>query len=59
MQTLVIFYKEDRRVVATFRLENAVVGAEALLNPSMSYLFTFKTDVFYYNDIGEVFVKEL
>lgn len=59
MQTLVIFYKEDKRVVATFKLENAVFGAQALLPPSMSYLFTFTADIFRYNDKGEVFVKEL
>lgn len=59
MQTLVLYYKDDRRVVATFRFENAVVGAEVLAVPGMDYLFTFKKDIFYYDQKGNVFVKEV
>lgn len=58
-QTLVVFHKENRRVIATFRLDDTVFGARALVNPGIGYLFTFKTDIFYYNEKGEVFVKEL
>lgn len=59
IQTLVLFYKEDRRVVATFRFQNAVVGAEVLATPGMAYLFTFENNIFYHNSKGETFVRNI
>ena len=59
MQTLVVFKKENRQVVATFRMENIVTGMKALLNPEYDYAMTSKPskDIFREDSHGNLYLK--
>jgi hypothetical protein len=59
MQILVVFQKDDRKVIATFELNTIITEMNVLVIPGVSYLVAAKKDIFYTAPNGEVFVKEI
>jgi hypothetical protein len=57
MQTLVVFQKSDRKLIATFEFNTIVTEMKALVIPGISYLVSSKKNIFYTAPSGEVFVK--
>ena len=59
MQILVVFKNDTREVIATFELNTIVTDMKVLVIPGVSYLISFKRDIFYITSNGKVFVKEV
>lgn len=59
MQILVVFKKDTREVIATFELNTIVTDMNVLVVPGVSYLMSFKRDIFRTDPNGKVFVKEI
>lgn len=59
MQILVVFKKDTREVIATFELNTVITNMNALVIPGVSYLMSFKRDIFRTDSKGRVFVKEV
>lgn len=57
MQILVVYKKSSRQVVATFEFSNFVTEMNALLDSELTYLVSFKKDIFYTTPNGCVYVK--
>lgn len=58
MQTLVIYNREDRKLIATFKLNTIVTEMGALVVPGVAYLMTLNDDIFYKGTDGQFYVKE-
>ena len=59
IQNLVIFRKEDRKVIAAFRLNTIITEMDCLVDPGHSYLVTTKKDIFKTESDGTVYVKNI
>lgn len=59
MQIIVVFYKSDRRLIATFELNTIITEANVLAIPNVGYLITAKKDIFYTDANGVYYVKEV
>lgn len=59
MQILVVFKRDTREVVATFEFNTFVTDMNVLVTPEVSYLVSFKKDIFHINANGKVFVKDI
>lgn len=58
MQILVVYRKSDRKLIATFEMENFIPNMNVLVIPGVAYLVSLKKDIFYTANNGEVYVKE-
>lgn len=59
MQIIVVFQKSDRKVIATFELNSFVTDMKVLVIPNVSYLVSFKKDIFYTGKDGQLYVKNM
>lgn len=59
MQILVVFQKEDRKMIASFELNTIITDMNVLVIPGVSYLVTAKKDIFYTAKDGQVYVKDI
>lgn len=59
MQIVVVFQKSDRKVIATFELNSFVTDMKVLVIPNVSYLVSFKKDIFYTGKDGQLYVKNM
>jgi hypothetical protein len=59
VQILVVFQKDTRQVIATFEMNTFITEANVLVIPGVSYLITFKRDIFYTGKDKKLYVKEV
>lgn len=58
MQTLVVYSKSDRRVVATFKLNTFVTEMDVLMNPELSYTLSLKDIIFRRGSDDHYYLRE-
>lgn len=59
LQTLVIFKKDSRQLVAAFQFDTFTTNMYALVQtPGLEYFVTLETDIYYRNAKGIYYVKE-
>lgn len=59
LQTLVIFKKDSRQLVAAFKFDTFTTNMYALVQtPGLEYILTLETDIYYKDGRGVYYVKE-
>ena len=58
MQTLVVYQKSDRKLVAAFKLNTLITEMDVLVVPGTAYLLTLKDDLFVQKSDGQYYLKE-
>ncbi|QTB21609.1 hypothetical protein J1907_17950 [Lysinibacillus sphaericus] len=59
MQSLVVYQKSDRKVIAVFEMNTFVIDMRVLVIPGVAYLVTLEKEIFYTAPDGTVYVKEI
>lgn len=58
MQILVVYKKDTRELIAAFELNTIIREMNILVVPGVTYLMSFKRDIFYTAPNGTVYVRE-
>lgn len=58
MQILVVYKIDTREVIATFDIGSIITEMKVLVIPGVSYLMSFKRDIFYAKSDSKIYLKE-
>lgn len=59
MQILVVYDKQTRKVIATFELNSISTEINGLVIPGLSYLVSYRKDIFHTAQNGDIYVKNI
>ncbi|WP_315074458.1 hypothetical protein [uncultured Clostridium sp.] len=58
LQTLVVFQKMDKKLIAMFKLDKIISGMNVLMMPGISFIITTEEDIFFKDKNGESYIKD-